>query len=75
MTKSGWVVEGDHVKLRDDSSVQIVSQLLTSHLLDKEVKNKESLPIIPSASPTYELPVEQQKELFIAIGSGDILKC
>ena len=28
MKMSGWVVEGDHVRLRDDSCVQIVSQLL-----------------------------------------------
>ena len=29
---SGWVVEDDHVRLRDDSCVQIVSQLLKSFL-------------------------------------------
>ena len=29
---SGWVVEGDHMTLRDDSCVQIVSQLLKSFL-------------------------------------------
>ena len=29
---SGWVVEGDHVRLRDDSCVKIVSQLLGSFL-------------------------------------------
>ena len=27
---SGWIVESDHVRLRDDSCVQIVSQLLKS---------------------------------------------
>ena len=32
MKKSGWVVEGDHVRLRDDSCVQIVAQLLKSFL-------------------------------------------
>ena len=32
MKMSGWVVEGDHVRLRDDSYVQIVSQLLKSFL-------------------------------------------
>ena len=32
MKMSGWVVEGDHVRLRDDSCVQIVSQLLKSFL-------------------------------------------
>ena len=32
MKMSGWVVEVDHVRLRDDSCVQIVSQLLKSFL-------------------------------------------
>ena len=32
MKISGWVVEDDHVRLRDDSCVQIVSQLLKSFL-------------------------------------------
>ena len=32
MKMSGWVVEGDHVRLRDDSCVKIVSQLLKSIL-------------------------------------------
>ena len=32
MKMSGWVVEGDHVRLRDASCVQIVSQLLKSFL-------------------------------------------
>ena len=32
MKMSGWVVEGDHVRLRDDSCVQIVLQLLKSFL-------------------------------------------
>ena len=32
MKMSGWVVEDDHVRLRDDSCVQIVSQLLKSFL-------------------------------------------
>ena len=30
MKMSGWVVEGDHVRLKDDSCVEIVSQLLKS---------------------------------------------
>ena len=32
MKMSGWVVEDDHVRLRDDSCTQIVSQLLKSFL-------------------------------------------
>ena len=33
MKISGWVIESDHVRLRDDSCVQIVSQLLKSFYL------------------------------------------
>ena len=32
MKMSGWVVEGDHVRLKDDSCVQILSHLLKSSL-------------------------------------------
>ena len=32
MKMSGWVVEGDYVRLKDDSCVQTVSQLLKSFL-------------------------------------------
>ena len=32
MKMSGWIVEGDHVRLRDNSCIQIVSQLLKSFL-------------------------------------------
>ena len=36
MKMSGWVVEGDHVRLRDDSRIQIVSQLLKQDLKDTQ---------------------------------------
>ena len=37
MKMSGWVVEDDHVRLRDDSRVHIVSQLLKSSGKQKDV--------------------------------------
>jgi len=37
MKMSGWVVEDDHVRLRDDSCVQIVFQLLKSLLSPYEL--------------------------------------
>ena len=39
MKMSGWVVEGDHVRLRDDSHVQIVSQLVKSFCNGNSPKN------------------------------------
>ena len=32
MKMSGWVVEGDHVRLRDDSCVQIVLTIISHKL-------------------------------------------
>ena len=42
MKMSGWVVEGDHVRLRDDSRVKIVSQLLGAELVVKTILGKRS---------------------------------
>ena len=59
MKMSGWVVEDDHVRLRDESYVQIVSQLLKSFL---------------SSSPTgvVPLPDDEFLVLIIALYNGDI---
>ena len=59
MKMSGWVVEGDHVRLRDDSCVQIVSQLLKSFL---------------SSSPTGVVPFpdDEFQVLIKAFYNGDI---
>ena len=43
MKTSGWVVEGDHVRLRDDSCVHIVSQLLKSLCEHQQAKHMSSL--------------------------------
>ena len=53
---SGWVVEGDHMRLRDDSCVQIVSQLLKSFL---------STGVVP-------LPDDEFQVLIKAFYNGDI---
>jgi len=59
MKMSGWVVEGDHVKLRDDSCVQIVSQLLKSMLCS-------------SATGVVPFPDDEFQVLITAFYNGDI---
>ena len=56
---SGWVVEGDHVRLRDDSCVQIVSQLLKSFLSS-------------SATGVVPFPDDEFQVLIKASYNGDI---
>ena len=59
MKMSGWVVEDDHVRLRDDSCVQIVSQLL-----------KLFLP--SSATGVVPLPDDEFQVLIEAFYNGDV---
>ena len=59
MKMSGWVVEGDHVRLRDDSRVQIVSQLLKSFLSS-------------SATGVVPFPDDKFQVLIKAFYNGDI---
>ena len=62
MKISGWVVEGDHVtelRLRDDSCVQIVSQLLNRF-------------ISPSATGVVPFQVDEFQVLIKALYNGDI---
>ena len=59
MKMSGWVVEDDHVRLRDDSCVQIVSQLLKSFLSS-------------SANGVVPLPDDEFQVLIKALYNGDI---
>ena len=59
MKISGWVVEDDHVRLRDDSCVQIVSQLLKSFLSS-------------SATGVVPLPDDEFQVLIKALYNGDI---
>ena len=59
MKMSGWVVEDDHVRLRDDSSAQIVSQLLKSFLPS-------------SATGVVPFPDDEFQILIKALYNGDI---
>ena len=59
MKMSGWVVEDDHVRLRDDSCVQIVSQLLKSFLSS-------------SATGVVPLPDDKFQVLIKALYNGDV---
>ena len=59
MKMSGWVVENDHVRLRDDSCVQIVSQLLTSFMSS-------------SATGVVPFPDDEFQVLIKALYNGDI---
>ena len=59
MNMSGWVVEDDHVRLRDDSCVQIVSQLLKSFLSS-------------SATGVVPLPDDEFQVLIKALYNGDV---
>ena len=59
MKMSGWVVEDDHVRLRDDSCVQLVSQLLKSFLCS-------------SATGVVPLPDDEFQILIKALYNGDV---
>ena len=59
MKMSGWVVEDDHVRLRDDSCVQIVSQLLKSFLSSSDTG------VVP-------LPDDEFQVLIKALYNGDV---
>ena len=59
MKMSGWVVEGDHVRLRDDSCIQIVSQSLKLFLSS-------------SATGVVPFPDDEFQVLIKALYNGDI---
>ena len=59
MKMSGWVAEDDHVRLRDDSCVQIVSQLLKSFLSS-------------SANGVVPFPDDEFQVLIKAFYNGDV---
>ena len=56
---SGWVVEGDYLGLRDDSCIEIVSQLLKSFLSS-------------SATGIVPFPDDEFQVLIKAIYNGDV---
>ena len=59
MKMSGWIVKDDHVRLRDDSCVQIVLQSLTSLMSS-------------SASGVVALPDDEFQVLIKALYNGDV---
>ena len=59
MKMSGWIMEDDHVRLRDDSCVQIVLQLLTSFLSS-------------SATGVVPFPDDEFQALIKALYNGDV---
>ena len=59
MKMSGWIVEGDDVRLKDDSCVQVVSQLLKSFLSS-------------SATDVVPFPDDEFQVLIKAFYNGDI---
>ena len=59
MKMSGWVVEDDHVRLRDDSYVQIVSQLLISFL------SSSATGVVPLSDDEFQVLIK-------ALYNGDI---
>ena len=68
MKMSGWVVEDDHVRLRDDSNVHIVSQLLESLGGQKNVSHFHR----SSESSISKYLVDEYKSLFSAVVDGNI---
>ena len=83
MRMSGWVVDGEHVTLKDDSYIRTVTGLLTSYTLDKP-QLKSEIELLPKATATLtitcnndemcELPVEYRSEMVDAIQCGNSLK-
>ncbi|XP_065900889.1 uncharacterized protein [Dysidea avara] len=66
MKMSGWVVEDDHVRLKDDSRVRIMSDLLN-------IAYRQECPK-QATSQTGVLSVEQFQALIKAVFSKDIVK-
>jgi len=69
MKMSGWVVEDDHVKLRDDSHVHIVSQLLESLYGQTDVSQ---LKVSSLSNKLTKYSVEEFGNIISAVVSGNI---
>ena len=68
---SGWVVQDNHVRLRDDSHVHIVSQLLESLCRQKDVNQTQ---VTFSGNSSSKSSVDEYKALILAIINGNICK-
>ena len=69
MKMSGWVVEDDHVRLKDDSHVYIVSQLLESLCGQKDVSKKQPY---SSSSSVTTYSVDTYEALISTLLNGNI---
>ena len=71
MKMSGWVVEDDHVRLRDDSHVHIVFQLLESLCGQKDV-NQPQTSSSDSSLKKYTVEQSEVNVLIAAVLNGNI---
>ena len=69
MKMSGWVVEGDHVRLKDESRVKIVLILLESFCEQTGIKCTRSISIT-----TQQLSAQQFQELITAVFDNSIAR-
>ena len=69
MKLSGWVVDGDHVRLRDDSRAGIVMKLLKSFCEQKDIKCTRTISIT-----TQQLNAQQFQDLITALFRNNIIK-
>ena len=64
MKMSGWVVEDDHVRLKDDSCVQILLQSLDQKLKEESIANSaQALSCITLSKPVVKRPGDQSSDL------------
>ena len=72
---SGWILEGEHVRLKDDFCIQTMNEMLMCHVPDKHEQLK---PITGTEDhvtpPCYDLPVGYEDEMVHALFHGDMLK-
>ena len=69
MKMSGWVVEGDYVKLRDHSRVNIVLKVLELFCEQTGIKYSRSISVT-----TQQLSVQQFQELITAVFENNIAR-
>ena len=69
MKMSGWVVEGDHVRLKDESKVKMVLKLLESFCEQTGIKCTRSISVT-----TQQLSAQQFQELITAVFDNNITR-
>ena len=71
MKMSGWVVEDDHVRLRDDSHVHITSQLRESL---SEQKYIDQTQVVSSGNGITSYSIDKYETVISAVLNGDIFE-